>query len=204
MAAPTYGALGAKHMCPILKKVMREPVVDPQGHSYEREAIVSWLETHEESPVTKEPLKAADLQPNTVLKEEIDRLHEAQEAATAALKVQCTYSATKVGHSADAAHFCAICEEYLCVDCETSHGENRGTHSHPTQDLRQLKKGQAIPQPKPKCTKHNEPLVLYCTQVSQSPTLSLCPFVPLSSHCRLVDCPIHCSAKSSCARCVSL
>lgn len=41
--------------CTITQEVMVDPVVDPEGHSYERQAIETWLETKETSPVSYIP-----------------------------------------------------------------------------------------------------------------------------------------------------
>jgi hypothetical protein len=35
---------------------MSDPVIDPEGNSFEREAIVRWLETRQTSPITRSRL----------------------------------------------------------------------------------------------------------------------------------------------------
>ena len=40
--------------CPITTAVMRDPVVAADGHTYERQAIATWLATHNTSPLTRE------------------------------------------------------------------------------------------------------------------------------------------------------
>lgn len=51
---------------------MKDPVVDPGGHSYERAAIEKWLESRRESPVTRAPLRRAQLAPNFALRQAIE------------------------------------------------------------------------------------------------------------------------------------
>lgn len=60
--------------CPITMEVMCDPVFDSAGNSYERAAILQHLAIQETSPLTREPLTAADLRPNRALKEMIGTL----------------------------------------------------------------------------------------------------------------------------------
>ncbi|KAL7448230.1 hypothetical protein ACHAWC_000457 [Mediolabrus comicus] len=50
---------------------MKDPVIDNDGHSYEREAIERWLRAQSSSPVTNEYLSLDMLQPNKELKTRI-------------------------------------------------------------------------------------------------------------------------------------
>jgi Mg-chelatase subunit ChlD len=53
---------------------MDDPVIDNDGISYEKEAILQWLNSGKNiSPVTKKSLKIEDLRPNRALKETIDK-----------------------------------------------------------------------------------------------------------------------------------
>lgn len=63
--------------CPITSMVMRDPVVDTEGNSYERAAIEEWLSRNATSPVTRQPLTKDQLKPNRALKDVIDHM-EAQ------------------------------------------------------------------------------------------------------------------------------
>ena len=49
-----------------------DPVMDADGNSYERSAIVDWLSRNHTSPVTRNPLRAEDLVPNRALRETIE------------------------------------------------------------------------------------------------------------------------------------
>ena len=54
-------------ICPLTGRVMRWPVTDPQGHSFDRAAILRWLSQHEVCPVTGHTLEAGSLSPNPLL-----------------------------------------------------------------------------------------------------------------------------------------
>ena len=43
-------------MCPITHERFLDPVIAADGHTYEREAIESWLKEHSNSPVTRMPM----------------------------------------------------------------------------------------------------------------------------------------------------
>eukprot|EP01129_Flabellula_baltica_P010632 TRINITY_DN450_c0_g3_i1.p1 TRINITY_DN450_c0_g3~~TRINITY_DN450_c0_g3_i1.p1 ORF type:complete len:751 (+),score=134.96 TRINITY_DN450_c0_g3_i1:233-2485(+) len=60
--------------CPITLEIMRDPVIDNDGISYERSAIESWLQTNQISPVTRKPLFLNQLRPNRSLKESIEMI----------------------------------------------------------------------------------------------------------------------------------
>jgi hypothetical protein len=69
-------------VCPITNDVMRDPVTTPEGQSFEREAICMWLQHNETNPLTRAPLTAAQLVPNTALRQTIrDARRVAQELA---------------------------------------------------------------------------------------------------------------------------
>lgn len=53
---------------------MTDPVVGPDGITYERSAILQWLERNEVSPVTRVPMRADQLAPNFALRDAIEML----------------------------------------------------------------------------------------------------------------------------------
>jgi len=57
---------------------MKDPVVDPEGNTYDREAITAWLQKNSTSPITRNPLKVEDLIPNRALKETMDMFHKGE------------------------------------------------------------------------------------------------------------------------------
>ena len=62
--------------CPITGCLLVDPVVDPEGHSYERESIIQWLNTKNFSPMTRKPLLISDLKPNLNLKNGIEAIRD--------------------------------------------------------------------------------------------------------------------------------
>jgi hypothetical protein len=55
-------------ICPITCEIFRDPVIAKDGHVYEREAITTWILQNGTSPLTREPLKIEDLQPDDHLR----------------------------------------------------------------------------------------------------------------------------------------
>ncbi len=63
-------------ICPISGDIMKEPVVDPEGNTYERNEIETWLTRIQTSPITRTILNKEQLSPNRALKEAIDKFLE--------------------------------------------------------------------------------------------------------------------------------
>ena len=64
------------YYCPITGELMVDPVVDPDGHSYDKVAILKWLDTKKISPLTRNVLIASDLRPNLSLKNCIEAIRD--------------------------------------------------------------------------------------------------------------------------------
>jgi Mg-chelatase subunit ChlD len=58
--------------CPITFEIMKDPVIGPDGHTYEKSAIQTWLQTNNTSPITRKPLHTTSLIPNIALKNVIE------------------------------------------------------------------------------------------------------------------------------------
>jgi len=58
-------------VCPITQEIMEDPVITPQGMSFDRKAIIDWLSRNQRCPLTKKPLKKEDLITNYALKSSI-------------------------------------------------------------------------------------------------------------------------------------
>ena len=56
-------------ICPITQDLLRDPVICPEGHTFEREAIVQWLSQTPQNPLTRRPLTADQLISNRSLKQ---------------------------------------------------------------------------------------------------------------------------------------
>jgi STIP1 family protein 1 len=55
--------------CKITMDIMRDPVITPDGISYERQVLLAHLSKSQTDPFTRQPLTIADLRPNLGLKE---------------------------------------------------------------------------------------------------------------------------------------
>ena len=65
-------------VCPITLELMRDPVMAADGHTYEREALLRWLKTSNNSPATGAPLANRVIIPNYCVKmliQELDTPH---------------------------------------------------------------------------------------------------------------------------------
>lgn len=63
-----------KYLCPITGDIMSDPVIAPDGYTYERKAITEWLARSGVSPMTRQPMGANNLIVNRLVKDEIDAL----------------------------------------------------------------------------------------------------------------------------------
>ena len=65
-------------MCPITLAPMTDPVIDPEGNTFERAAIEKWVREHGTSPLTNSHLTLDQLHPNRVIKRIIDSLSQSE------------------------------------------------------------------------------------------------------------------------------
>mmetsp|Transcript_16732 Transcript_16732/g.23617 ORF Transcript_16732/g.23617 Transcript_16732/m.23617 type:complete len:746 (+) Transcript_16732:3-2240(+) len=63
---------GSWAICPLTGSTFIDPVVDHEGNTYEREAILEWLKQNSTSPITRNPLAEHQLFPNRALKDLLD------------------------------------------------------------------------------------------------------------------------------------
>lgn len=64
--------------CMITGEIMTDPVIDPDGHSYEKSAILQWLRIKSLSPITKKRMTPTDLRPNRALQTTIEEMIAAE------------------------------------------------------------------------------------------------------------------------------
>ena len=62
----------AQFLCPITQELMRDPVTCPDGATYEREALLEWVEANGTSPLTRQPLHSLQIFPNRALRDLIE------------------------------------------------------------------------------------------------------------------------------------
>ena len=60
-------------ICPITLEIMKDPVIMPDGQTYERKAIENALKASPLSPITRKPLNMKDATPNYALKSMIEK-----------------------------------------------------------------------------------------------------------------------------------
>lgn len=82
-------------LCPITHELMKNPVIDREGNSYEEEAIALWLRRNTTSPVTRNDLHASHLTPNRALKDAIEEFLRVAATAAAAAATAATSSASE-------------------------------------------------------------------------------------------------------------
>ena len=102
----------ANFICPITHELMVDPVIDPDGNSYERQAIQDWIQKNGTSPITRVSLSISDLRPNRALKTTIDEYRHAitcnNSANSASLIELKPYELTVSGNYSDAFVFISI------------------------------------------------------------------------------------------------
>lgn len=60
------------YVCSLTHDIMTDPVMDPEGNTYEKTAIVEWLSRNTTSPITRSPLDISQLIPNRALRDVIE------------------------------------------------------------------------------------------------------------------------------------
>jgi hypothetical protein len=55
------------YYCPITFELIHHPVIDPEGTTYEKNAISAWIQGHGSSPFTRTPLTIEEMRDNTVI-----------------------------------------------------------------------------------------------------------------------------------------
>jgi hypothetical protein len=58
--------------CPITLELIRKPAIDPDGRTYERDAISNWIRVNGKSPVTRNDLAVSQLRSNEALRDLIE------------------------------------------------------------------------------------------------------------------------------------
>jgi len=69
-------------ICPITLEIFIEPVIGSDCHTYERTAIINWLQRKEISPITYEPMSISSLRSNLAMRNTIEELSQFDEINT--------------------------------------------------------------------------------------------------------------------------
>jgi Mg-chelatase subunit ChlD len=92
-------------ICPISHQIMKDPVCDKEGNTFDRIFIEEWLQLHGTSPITRTPMTVDDLVPNRVLKDLIEA--GVQPTLVSEVKVQSkTKPEIEIGISHDGNVYC--------------------------------------------------------------------------------------------------
>ncbi|NGX64019.1 MAG: E3 ubiquitin-protein ligase LubX, partial [Candidatus Anoxychlamydiales bacterium] len=71
------------YTCPITHMLLKDPVVDIHGHTFEREAIERCLDLYKMCPLERKPMDKKDLKPNYFAAQTMERLRKTQFAVPA-------------------------------------------------------------------------------------------------------------------------
>lgn len=63
-----WDALSEGYYCPITFNIVHDPVVGPDGNTYERVAVENWIRIHGTSPVTRNPMSIEEMYPNHAIR----------------------------------------------------------------------------------------------------------------------------------------
>ena len=71
-----------EYICPITLEVMEDPVIAPDGYTYERTAIMQELKIRGISPMTRQEMNKSQLIPNRAVKDGIKKWRESSKDDT--------------------------------------------------------------------------------------------------------------------------
>lgn len=109
-------------MCPLTLALMQDPVVTPEGHSFERSAIETWLQQNSVSPITRTPLTSEMLAPNFSLRSAIEEWRAANPTAPATSAA--TPKPVLAGAAASAAAAANFAPSQLALELSAAPAEN--------------------------------------------------------------------------------
>jgi hypothetical protein len=88
-------AIPQEYICSITLLPMKDPVIGSDGQTYEREAITQWLQSHNNSPLTRQPMTIESLRTNHSLKSAIERWNKKPKIKTSLVPPQPSAPLTK-------------------------------------------------------------------------------------------------------------
>jgi hypothetical protein len=102
-------------ICPITQEVMREPVIDREGNTYEKSAILEWLKSTNTSPITRNVISALELVPNRALIQSSTTNNISQENVSNCSK--CNKTMKVSNYKGAKAPVCFNCRDWACKNC---------------------------------------------------------------------------------------
>jgi hypothetical protein len=102
-------------ICPITQDIMREPVIDKEGNTYEKSAILEWLKTNNKSPITRNVISASELIPNRALIQSSIANNSSQENISKCSK--CNKAMKVSNYKGTKEPLCFNCRDWACKHC---------------------------------------------------------------------------------------
>ena len=70
------------YLCPLTLDIIEDPVIAPDGYTYEKSTIIKHLQMYGNSPMTRQPLDESQLIPNRALRDAIQAWTEQSNAGS--------------------------------------------------------------------------------------------------------------------------
>ena len=107
-------------ICPITQDIMKEPVIDREGNTYEKSAILEWLKSRNTSPVTRSVISALELVPNRALLDcttttTTNNNNSSQENVSKCSK--CNKTMKVSNYKGNKEPLCFNCRDWACKQC---------------------------------------------------------------------------------------
>ncbi|XP_070548125.1 tripartite motif-containing protein 2-like [Ptychodera flava] len=168
--------------CSICLERYTKPKVLPCLHTFCERCLCGWVEKHGDlnCPACKTPCELQDggvseLKDNFYMSSLVDLVIERRKLASGQDRV-CELCEDK-----EVSHFCTVCRQYLCVNCERTHGKIKATRSHKVRLMSELNEPgaerQSIAEHDVNCRTHPESKVQFYCDTCQVPVCIACTVV---------------------------
>jgi hypothetical protein len=104
-------------ICPITQDVMREPVIDKEGNTYEKSAILEWLKTNNKSPITRNVISASELIPNRALIQSNSTSNNNNSQENISKCSKCNKTMKVSNYKGTKEPLCFNCRDWACKHC---------------------------------------------------------------------------------------
>jgi hypothetical protein len=104
-------------ICPITQDVMREPVIDKEGNTYEKSAILEWLKTNNKSPITRNVISASELIPNRALIQSSNTSNNNNSQENISKCSKCNKAMKVSNYKGTKEPLCFNCRDWACKHC---------------------------------------------------------------------------------------
>jgi hypothetical protein len=104
-------------ICPITQDVMKEPVIDKEGNTYEKSAILEWLKTNNKSPITRNVISASELIPNRALIQSSSTTNNNNSQENISKCSKCNKTMKISNYKGTKEPLCFNCRNWACKHC---------------------------------------------------------------------------------------